>query len=164
VKWRNLPGTAEMKGAPGFVRAGLRDISISRDAQRAEGWGIPVPGDPSQVVYVWIDALSNYITALGIPQVGDEHDGRFAKYWPVDVHLIGKDILWFHAVYWPCMLLALIVIWPFWQQERFHRQARQGREEAQQQLDEMIRSALLTDLPVKEPGGTEEEKPKAKTP
>jgi methionyl-tRNA synthetase len=68
---------------------------------------VPMPNDATHSVYVWIDALSNYYTALGVPEIGDEHDGRARGYWPADVHLIGKDILWFHAVYWPCMLMAL---------------------------------------------------------
>ena len=79
-----------------FVEGGLRDLSVSRTTF---SWGIPVPGDPEHVVYVWIDALTNYLTAAGFP---DEN----MPYWPADVHLIGKDILRFHAVYWPCMLMA----------------------------------------------------------
>jgi len=83
-----------------FVREGLRDLSISRTTF---SWGIPVPGNDRHVIYVWFDALTNYISALGFP--GDE-DGNFAKFWPADVHVIGKDILRFHAVYWPTFLLA----------------------------------------------------------
>ncbi len=79
-----------------FVEGGLRDLSISRTTF---SWGIPVPEDPTHVIYVWIDALTNYLTAVGFPD-SDMH------YWPADVHLIGKDILRFHAVYWPCMLMA----------------------------------------------------------
>jgi len=86
------------------VAAGVDDLSISRCTL---SWGIEMPNDPDHRVYVWIDALSNYITALGYPPVGDGEDGARWKYWPADVQLIGKDILWFHAVYWPCMLLAL---------------------------------------------------------
>jgi methionyl-tRNA synthetase len=86
---------------------GVEDLSISRPLAKLGGWGIPMPNDPSHSVYVWIDALSNYYTALGCPQVGDAFDGRFADFWPADLQLIGKDILWFHAVYWPCMLMAL---------------------------------------------------------
>ncbi len=86
---------------------GVEDLSISRSREKLMNWGVPMPNDESHSVYVWIDALSNYCTALGIPAVGDENDEAFARYWPADVHLIGKDILWFHAVYWPCMLLAL---------------------------------------------------------
>ncbi|HJV36668.1 methionine--tRNA ligase [Geomonas sp.] len=82
-----------------FVKEGLRDLSISRTTFQ---WGIPVPGNDKHVVYVWFDALTNYITALGYP----DESGDFAKYWPVDVHLIGKDILRFHTVYWPTFLMA----------------------------------------------------------
>jgi len=91
------------------VRAGVEDLSISRSSL---SWGIEMPNDPSHRVYVWIDALSNYITALGWPEVGDACDGVHMKYWPADLHLIGKDILWFHTVYWPCMLMALDVELP----------------------------------------------------
>ena len=89
------------------LRQGVGDLSISRQIAKLDGWGIPMPNDPEHSVYVWIDALSNYITALGIPQVGDEFDGKASRYWPADIHLIGKDILWFHAVYWPALLMAL---------------------------------------------------------
>jgi methionyl-tRNA synthetase len=83
-----------------FIKEGLRDLSISRTTF---SWGIPVPGNEKHVVYVWFDALTNYITALGYP--GDE-DGNYAKFWPCDAHVIGKDILRFHTVYWPTFLLA----------------------------------------------------------
>ncbi len=83
-----------------FVREGLRDLSISRTSF---SWGIPVPGDERHVIYVWFDALTNYITALGYP---DDPEGNFATFWPADVHVIGKDILRFHTVYWPTFLLA----------------------------------------------------------
>ncbi len=89
------------------LRLGVEDLSISRQAEKLGGWGVPMPNDPTHSVYVWIDALSNYYTACGLPEIGDEFDGKAAKYWPANVHLIGKDILWFHAVYWPCMLMAL---------------------------------------------------------
>ncbi len=82
-----------------FVKEGLRDLSISRTSF---SWGIPVPGDPSHVVYVWFDALTNYITGVGFPSDGS----TFERYWPADVHVIGKDILRFHAVYWPTFLMA----------------------------------------------------------
>ncbi|MDX9892857.1 MAG: methionine--tRNA ligase [Patescibacteria group bacterium] len=85
-----------------FVRMGLEDFSISRSQARAKNWGVPVPGDESQVMYVWFDALSNYITALGYDQTGEE----FKKFWPADVHVIGKGIIRFHAVYWPAMLMS----------------------------------------------------------
>ncbi len=88
-----------------FIGRGLNDFSISRSQTRARGWGIPVPGDPSQVMYVWWDALINYITALDF--AGDSVE--YARYWrdnPQRVHVIGKGILRFHAIYWPAMLLA----------------------------------------------------------
>ncbi len=83
-----------------FVRGGLRDLSISRSTF---SWGIPVPDDPKHVVYVWLDALANYITALGY---GAGETSKFDKYWPADVHMIGKEIVRFHCVYWPAFLLA----------------------------------------------------------
>ena len=86
-----------------FIKSGLEDFSISRSAQRAEGWGVPVPGDPSQILYVWFDALANYITALNYVQ---DRSTQFQKYWPADFHCIGKGILRFHAIYWPAMLLS----------------------------------------------------------
>jgi len=89
------------------LKMGVEDLSISRQQEKLGGWGVPMPNDPSHSVYVWIDALSNYYTSLGMPEIGDEHDGAGKQYWPADMHLIGKDILWFHAVYWPCMLMAL---------------------------------------------------------
>jgi methionyl-tRNA synthetase len=82
-----------------FVRGGLRDLSISRTSFT---WGVPVPGDPAHVMYVWIDALTNYLSALGFPDMGAP-DMRF---WPADVHLVGKEITRFHAIYWPAMLMA----------------------------------------------------------
>jgi len=82
-----------------FVRGGLRDLSISRTSFR---WGIPVPGAPDHVMYVWLDALNNYVTACGFP---DETAPRW-KFWPADVHLVGKDIIRFHSVYWPAFLMA----------------------------------------------------------
>ncbi len=94
------------------LRMGVEDLSISRLLERLGGWGVPLPNDPAHSVYVWIDALSNYITALGMPAIGDDNDGHAERYWPADVHLIGKDILWFHAVYWPCMLMALEIPLP----------------------------------------------------
>ncbi len=83
-----------------FVRSGLRDLSISRSTF---SWGIPVPDDPKHVVYVWLDALANYITALGY---GSRDTAKYDKYWPADVHMIGKEIVRFHCVYWPAFLLA----------------------------------------------------------
>ncbi len=93
------------------LRQGVDDLSISRD-KRKLSWGVAMPNDDDHVIYVWIDALSNYYTALGLPEISDESDNKFGKYWPADVHLIGKDILWFHAVYWPCMLMALDIPLP----------------------------------------------------
>ncbi|HEX6803498.1 MAG TPA: methionine--tRNA ligase [Terriglobales bacterium] len=83
-----------------FVRSGLRDLSISRSTF---SWGIPVPDDPKHVVYVWLDALANYITALGY---GSKDDSKYKKFWPADVHMIGKEIVRFHCVYWPAFLMA----------------------------------------------------------
>ncbi len=85
-----------------FLKEGLEDISVSR-SKEVLPWGITVPGDEAQVIYVWVDALSNYITALGY---GREEE-KFRKYWPADVHCIGKDILRFHALIWPGILLSL---------------------------------------------------------
>ncbi len=99
--------TARRNEVTSKLKQGVEDLCISRAAEKLGGWGIPMPNDPEHSVYVWIDALSNYYTALGWPEVGDEYDGKNVDYWPCDVHLIGKDILWFHTVYWPCMLLAL---------------------------------------------------------
>ncbi len=83
-----------------FVRGGLRDLSISRTSFT---WGIPVPGDTRHVIYVWLDALTNYITALGYPDVANP---EFSTYWPTALHVVGKDILRFHSVYWPAFLMA----------------------------------------------------------
>jgi methionyl-tRNA synthetase len=83
-----------------FVTSGLRDLSISRSTC---SWGIPVPDDPRHVIYVWLDALANYITALGY---GSSDTGKYDKFWPADVHMIGKEIVRFHCVYWPAFLMA----------------------------------------------------------
>jgi methionyl-tRNA synthetase len=91
-----------------FLKPGLNDLAVSRTSFQ---WGIPVDFDPKHVVYVWIDALSNYITGLGYDADGN-HGELFKKYWPADVHLIGKDILRFHTLYWPIMLMALDVELP----------------------------------------------------
>jgi methionyl-tRNA synthetase len=91
-----------------FVARGLQDFSVSRSRTRARGWGIEVPGDPEQVVYVWLDALANYITALGYGGP-DGGAGLYRRYWGEGarrVHVIGKDIIRFHAVYWPAILLS----------------------------------------------------------
>ncbi len=84
-----------------FLRPGLQDLCVSRTSVK---WGVPVDFDEKHTVYVWIDALSNYITALGY---GTEHDELFRKYWPADIHLVGKEIVRFHTIYWPIMLHAL---------------------------------------------------------
>ena len=86
-----------------FLLPGLQDLCVSRTSFK---WGIPVDFDPKHVIYVWIDALSNYITGLGY-DVDGNNDPKFDKYWPADLHLIGKDILRFHTIYWPIMLMAL---------------------------------------------------------
>ena len=86
-----------------FLKPGLQDLCVSRTSFK---WGIPVDFDPGHVVYVWIDALSNYITSLGFDADGN-HGDLYKKYWPADVHIIGKDILRFHTIYWPIMLMAL---------------------------------------------------------
>jgi methionyl-tRNA synthetase len=83
-----------------FVRGGLQDLSISRTTF---DWGIPVPGNPRHIMYVWVDALTNYITAVGFPDTQSE---KFRRYWPADLHVIGKDIVRFHAVYWPAFLMS----------------------------------------------------------
>jgi methionyl-tRNA synthetase len=82
-----------------FIRGGLKDLSVSRTSFT---WGIPVPNDPAHVMYVWLDALANYITALGYPDT----DNPLWRFWPADLHLVGKDIQRFHAVYWPAFLMA----------------------------------------------------------
>ncbi|WP_017470354.1 methionine--tRNA ligase [Amphibacillus jilinensis] len=84
-----------------FIKPGLEDLAVSRTTF---DWGVKVPGDAKHVIYVWIDALSNYITALGY---GSDDDQRYQKYWPADVHLMSKEIVRFHTIYWPIMLMAL---------------------------------------------------------
>ena len=96
-----LPHSREKEMINNFIKPGLEDLSVTRTTV---DWGIPVPSDPKHVVYVWIDALSNYITALGY---GSDDDSLFKKYWPADVHLVGKEIVRFHTIYWPIMLMAL---------------------------------------------------------
>ena len=83
-----------------FVKSGMRDLSVSRTAIT---WGVPVPNEPKHVMYVWLDALTNYITAVGYPDTNAE---SYKRFWPADVHMVGKDILRFHAVYWPAFLMA----------------------------------------------------------
>ena len=92
-----------------FVRSGLKDLSISRTSL---AWGIPVPGDETNVIYVWFDALANYITALGYGSEAPEDRARFEKFWPADIHLIGKEISRFHCVYWPAFLMAAGIATP----------------------------------------------------
>jgi methionyl-tRNA synthetase len=82
-----------------FVESGLKDLSVSRTSF---DWGVPVPGSPGHVMYVWVDALTTYMTGVGFP----EREGDYARFWPADVHLIGKDIVRFHAVYWPAFLMS----------------------------------------------------------
>lgn len=91
-----------------FVKRGLKDLSISRARSKLD-WGIEVPGDPDHVMYVWFDALTNYITGVGYPDVDSK---PFRKFWPADVHIIGKDIVRFHAVIWPAMLMAAEIALP----------------------------------------------------
>ena len=87
----------------GWLRQGLRDFPVSRRVKpEIPAWGIAVPGDAQQVIYVWFDALTNYLTAVGFP----DEQGTFARYWPADAHVIGKDITRFHCLYWPAMLLS----------------------------------------------------------
>lgn len=83
-----------------FVSGGLNDFSISRTSF---DWGVPVPGDPDHVMYVWVDALTNYLTGVGYPDTGSD---LFGRYWPADLHMIGKDIIRFHTVYWPAFLMS----------------------------------------------------------
>jgi methionyl-tRNA synthetase len=94
-----LAPTSRRNEVVSFVKGGLRDLSVSRTSFR---WGVPVPGDEAHVMYVWLDALTNYITAAGYP---DENAPRW-RYWPADLHVVGKDILRFHTVFWPAFLLA----------------------------------------------------------
>ena len=94
-----LPET-RMNEVVSFVKGGLQDLSVSRTNF---DWGIPVPGDPKHVMYVWVDALTNYITGVGFPDTESE---QFRRFWPADLHVIGKDILRFHAVYWPAFLMS----------------------------------------------------------
>jgi methionyl-tRNA synthetase len=92
-----------------FVRGGLKDLSVTRTSV---SWGIPVPGDEKHVVYVWLDALANYITALGYGSEDAKDKARFEKFWPADIHLIGKEISRFHCVYWPAFLMAAGIATP----------------------------------------------------
>jgi methionyl-tRNA synthetase len=87
-----------------FIKPGLADLCVSRTTF---DWGIPVPKDPKHVVYVWLDALTNYITALGYLSDDPQEQEKFARYWPADVHVVGKEIVRFHTIYWPIILMAL---------------------------------------------------------
>src|SRR5262249_28138972 len=100
-----LPET-RLNEVASFVRGGLQDLSISRTTF---DWGVPVPDDPKHIMYVWVDALTNYITAVDFPDTESE---KFRRYWPADLHVIGKDILRFHAVYWPAFLMSAGVAVP----------------------------------------------------
>jgi methionyl-tRNA synthetase len=95
-----------MNEVASFVRGGLKDLSLSRTTF---DWGIKVPENPKHIMYVWVDALTNYITAVGYP---DTDSAMFKKYWPADLHVIGKDIVRFHAVYWPAFLMSAGVAVP----------------------------------------------------
>ena len=83
-----------------FVKKGLKDLSVSRTSF---SWGIPVPNESRHVIYVWLDALTNYLSALNFP---DNKNKKYKNFWPADIHIIGKDILRFHAIYWPAFLMA----------------------------------------------------------
>ena len=96
-----LPVSRKNEMINNFIKPGLQDLCVSRTSFK---WGIPVSFDSDHVIYVWIDALTNYITSLGYP---DNLDGKFSRYWPCDLHLVGKEIVRFHAIIWPCILMAL---------------------------------------------------------
>src|SRR5690606_5030801 len=95
------PGSRKNEMINTCIKPGLEDRAVSRTTF---DWGIRVKGDPKHVIYVWIDALSNYITALGY---GTDNPELYDRYWPADVHLVGKEIVRFHTIYWPIMLMAL---------------------------------------------------------
>ena len=103
-----FPESRKKEMVNNFLKPGLQDLCVTRSTFT---WGIPVPFDPKHVIYVWVDALSNYITGLGYTPDGDCGD-LYKKYWPADVHIIGKDILRFHTIYWPILLMALDVPLP----------------------------------------------------
>jgi methionyl-tRNA synthetase len=94
---------ARLNEVASFVKGGLQDLSISRTTF---DWGVPVPDDPKHIMYVWVDALTNYITGVGFPDTESE---KFRRYWPADLHVIGKDIVRFHAVYWPAFLMSAAI-------------------------------------------------------
>ena len=95
------PETRKNEMINNFIKPGLEDLAVSRTSFN---WGVPVKSNPKHVVYVWIDALANYITALGYPNADAEN---FDKYWPANIHFVGKEIVRFHTIYWPIMLMAL---------------------------------------------------------
>ena len=101
-----LPLTRKNEMLNNFINPGLEDLCVSRTSFK---WGIPVDFDPDHVVYVWVDALTNYITSLGYP---DENAELYKKYWPADLHLVGKEIVRFHTIIWPCMLMSLEIPLP----------------------------------------------------
>ncbi|KAI9490352.1 tRNA synthetases class I (M)-domain-containing protein [Zychaea mexicana] len=113
LKWINDNPTAIVPGnrrneVTSWIKAGLSDLSVSRLRSRLD-WGIPVPSDPGHTIYVWLDALANYLTANGYPWPNKENsvsDSQVANVWPADVHVVGKDIVRFHAIYWPAFLMA----------------------------------------------------------
>jgi methionyl-tRNA synthetase len=89
-----------------FIKSGLQDFSISRSNKRAKDWGVPVPGDPTQRIYVWFDALNIYQSGIGFGSTKQNGEEQYKKWWPADLHVIGKGIIRFHAVYWPAILLS----------------------------------------------------------
>ena len=93
----------------GMIKEGVGDISFSRPKEKLSDWGVPVPDDESQLMYVWCDALANYISALGY---GSNNEDNLKKFWPADLHIIGKDILRFHALIWPAMLMSAKLLLP----------------------------------------------------
>src|SRR3954449_8644623 len=121
-----------------FIKSGLRDVSLSRARLK---WGVPVPWDDSQVIYVWIDALLNYYTALSYAREGEDLTDRF---WPADVHLIGKDILKFHAVIWPAMLMAADIEVP--RQVGIHGFLLLGEQKMSKSLGNVIDPIQVVDL------------------
>ena len=123
-----------------FLKPGLQDLCVSRTSFK---WGIPVDFDPKHVVYVWIDALSNYITGLGYDVDGNNGE-LFEKYWPADLHLIGKDILRFHTIYWPIMLMALDL--PLPKQVFGHPWLLQGESKMSKSKGNVIYADDLADL------------------
>ena len=99
-----VPASRKHEMLNNFLLPGLEDLCVSRTTF---SWGIPVPGHPEHVIYVWLDALTNYITALGYMSGDPDLEARFAHYWPADVHVMAKEIVRFHAIYWPIILMAL---------------------------------------------------------